>query len=54
VFENRALRGIFGLKTYEVTEGWKKPCSEELHNLYSSPGILRIRMINSRKKMDSA
>jgi hypothetical protein len=30
-----------------VTGGWKKLHSEELHNLYSSPNI--IRMIKSRR-----
>jgi hypothetical protein len=30
-----------------VTGGWRKLHNEELHNLYSSPGI--IRMIKSRR-----
>jgi hypothetical protein len=47
VFENRVLRRIFGPKTDEVIEGWRKKHDEELHNLYSSPSI--IRMINSRR-----
>jgi hypothetical protein len=47
VFENRELRRIFGPKRDEVTGGWRKLHSEELHNLYSSPSI--IRMINSRR-----
>jgi hypothetical protein len=46
VFENRMLR-IFGLKRDEVTGGWKRLHNEELHNLYSSPSI--IRMIKSRR-----
>jgi hypothetical protein len=46
VFENRVLRRIFGPKRDEVTEGWRKLHNEELHNLYSSPSI--IRMIKSR------
>jgi hypothetical protein len=41
VFENRVLRRD------EVTGGWRKLHNEELHNLYSSPGI--IRMIRSRR-----
>jgi hypothetical protein len=45
VFENRGLR-TFGPKVYEVTGGWRK-LHEELHNLYSSPNI--IRMIKSRR-----
>jgi hypothetical protein len=47
VFENRVLRRIFGLKRDEVTGGWRKLRSEELHNLYSSPSI--IRRIKSSK-----
>jgi hypothetical protein len=42
VFENRVLRGIFGPKGDEVTGGWRKLHNEELHNLYSSPNIIRI------------
>jgi hypothetical protein len=42
VFENRLLRRIFGLKTDEVTGEWRKLHNEELHNLYSSPSIIRI------------
>jgi hypothetical protein len=32
VFENRALRRIFGQKGDEVTGGWRKLNNEELHN----------------------
>jgi hypothetical protein len=46
VFENRVLRRIFGPKRDEVTGGWSELHNEELHNLYSSPSI--IRMIKSR------
>jgi hypothetical protein len=42
VFQNRVLRRIFGPKKYEVTGGWRKLHNEELHNLYSSPSIIRI------------
>jgi hypothetical protein len=45
-FENRVLRRIFGPKRDEVTRGWRKLHNEELHNLYSSPSI--IRMVKSR------
>jgi hypothetical protein len=41
VFENRVLRGIFGPKRDEVTGEWRKLHSGELHNLYSSPDIIR-------------
>jgi hypothetical protein len=47
VFETRVLRRIFGPKRDEVTGEWRKLHNEELHNLYSSPDI--IRMIKSRK-----
>jgi hypothetical protein len=46
VFENRVLR-IFGPKRDKVTGGWRKLHNEELHNLYSSPSIIRI--IKSRR-----
>jgi hypothetical protein len=42
VFENRVLRRIFGLMRDEVTGGWRKLNNEELHDLYSSPNIIRI------------
>jgi hypothetical protein len=45
VFENRVLR-IFAPKRDEVTGGLRKLHKAELHNLYSSPNI--IRMIKSR------
>jgi hypothetical protein len=47
VSENRILKGIIGPKRDEVTGEWRKLHSEELHNLYSSPDI--IRQIKSRK-----
>jgi hypothetical protein len=47
IFENRVLRRIFGPKRDEVTRRWRKLHNEELHNLYSSPSI--IRMIMSRR-----
>jgi hypothetical protein len=47
VFENRVLRRIFGPKRDEVTGDGRKLHNEELHNLYSSPNI--IRMIKSRR-----
>jgi hypothetical protein len=42
VFENRALRRIFGLKRDGVMGRWRKLHKEELHDLYSSPNIIRI------------
>jgi hypothetical protein len=42
VFENRVLRRIFETKRDEVTGGCRKLHNEELHNLYSSPSIIRM------------
>jgi hypothetical protein len=42
VFENRVLRRIFGPKRDEVTGGYRKIHNEELHNLYSSPSVIRM------------
>jgi hypothetical protein len=47
VFENRMLRRIFGPKRDGVMAGCRKLHNEELHNLYSSPSIIRI--IKSRR-----
>jgi hypothetical protein len=41
VFQNRLMR-IFGPKRDEVKGGWRKLHNEELHNLYSSPIIIRM------------
>jgi hypothetical protein len=42
VFENRVLRRIFGTKRNEVTGELRKLLNEKLHDLYSSPRIVRI------------
>jgi hypothetical protein len=42
VFENKVLRRIFGKERNEVTEVWRKVHNEELHELHSSPSIVRI------------
>jgi hypothetical protein len=42
VFENSVLRRIFGPMKDEESGGWRKLHNEELHNLYSSPNIIRI------------
>jgi hypothetical protein len=63
VFENTVLRKIFAPKRDEVTGSWKKLHNEELHNMYSSPNIIRMlksmRMIGAghvarmREKMNT-
>jgi hypothetical protein len=47
VLENRVLRRISGPKRDEVTGGRSKLHNESLHNVYSSPNI--IRTIKSRR-----
>jgi hypothetical protein len=42
MFENKVLRKIFGPKRNEVAGGWRKLHNAELHNLYSSPSIIRM------------
>jgi hypothetical protein len=52
VFENRVLRRIFEPKGDEVTGDWGKLHNEELHNLYSSPNIIRqIKSMKLAKKL---
>jgi hypothetical protein len=45
MFKNRVLQTIFAPKRDEVMQGWRKLHDEELCNLYSLPGI--IKMIKS-------
>jgi hypothetical protein len=47
MFENRALRKIFGPKRDEVRGKWRKLHSKELNDLYSSPNTVRV--IKSRR-----
>jgi hypothetical protein len=47
VFENRALRGIFGSNRDEFTGGWRKLHNEGLRNLHSSPSV--ISMMKSKR-----
>jgi hypothetical protein len=42
MFEYRMLRRIFGFKRDDVTGERKEPHTEELHDLYSSPTIVRV------------
>jgi hypothetical protein len=46
-FENRKFRRIFGPKRDQVTGEWRKLHNEKVHNLYSSPNIIRV--IKSRR-----
>jgi hypothetical protein len=39
---------IFGPKRDEVTGEWRKMHNEELHDLYSSPSIIRIMKARRR------
>jgi hypothetical protein len=41
-FKNRVLRKVFGHKTGEVTEEWRKLYNGELHDLYSLPNIIQV------------
>jgi hypothetical protein len=45
--KNRVPMRISGPKRDEIIRGWRNLHNEELHNLYSSPSI--IRMIKSRR-----
>ena len=47
VFENMVLWRIFGPRRDEVTEEWRRLHNKELHDLYSSPNIVRV--IKSRR-----
>jgi hypothetical protein len=46
VFQNRVLRKIFGPKR-EEDGSWRKLHNDKLHNLYSSPNLVRV--IKSRR-----
>jgi hypothetical protein len=47
LFENRALRRIFGPKRDEVAGGLRKLPNKELYNLYSS--LSKFRMIELKR-----
>jgi uncharacterized membrane protein len=47
VFENRALRRIFGPKRDEATREWRRLHNEELNDPFSSPNVVRV--IKSRR-----
>jgi hypothetical protein len=48
-FENRVLRRIFGYKREEVAGDWKRLHNEELHNLHTSPNIIRVMKLRRMK-----
>jgi hypothetical protein len=45
--DNEVLRRIFGPKREEVAGNWRRLHNEELHNLCTSPDIIRV--IKSRR-----
>jgi hypothetical protein len=47
MFEDKALRRVCGPKRDKMMGGWRKLHNEGLHNLYSTPNIIRI--IKSRR-----
>jgi len=47
VFENSVLKRILGPRKDELTVDWRKLHDEELHDLYSSPNIVRV--VNQEK-----
>jgi hypothetical protein len=51
-FENRLPKRVFGPKREEVMGEWRKLHNENLHDLYSSPSIIRI--IKSRRMIGGA
>jgi hypothetical protein len=42
VYENKVLRRMYGTKRDDVTGEWRKLHNEELHDLYSSPSMIRM------------
>jgi hypothetical protein len=49
MLKNRVLSRIFGPRRDEVTGEWRKLHNKELHDLYSSPRIIRIIKLRRMK-----
>jgi hypothetical protein len=47
VFENRAVRKLFGPRKDEIPAEWKGLYNEKLYDLYCSPNVIRV--IKSRR-----
>jgi hypothetical protein len=47
VSKDGVLRRIFGLKMEEVVRDWRRLHNGELHNVYTSPNVVRV--IKSRR-----
>jgi hypothetical protein len=45
--EEHRLR-MFGWKRVEVTGGWRNLHNEELHNLYTSPSVIKMKSMRLR------
>jgi hypothetical protein len=45
----KVLKRLFEHNRDEVTGGWRKLHEEKLHNLFSSPNIIRVIILRSRR-----
>jgi hypothetical protein len=46
------MRRIFGTERKEVTGDWRKQDSEELHDLYSSPDMIKMRKCSKMREAE--
>jgi plasmid maintenance system killer protein len=53
VFKNKMLRRIFRPQRDEITGGWTKLHNEKLHNLDSSPNIIRMTKPTRNRRYSS-
>jgi len=49
VFENRALRNIFGPKGEELTGEWRRLHDKELYDVHCAPNIIRGLKLRRRR-----